>query len=170
MSFLNKFLQSIFGRNKEETPASKPRSRPTPSPAVPTAQPAADTTNLSTLDFMSIPAASRRLLRILLRKSEISDADLRVLVAELPEDKRPTDSEYQEAIADLTGRTWIVEYEMDGKPYYRVNLGSKVGSDESRTKPADLGKDYDGPSMPELWDAVDTTSGTDYRKRHTNDD
>jgi hypothetical protein len=121
---------------------------------------------LSTLDFMSMPSAARRILRLMLRKPEVSYPELCEMIDALPESKRISRAELDDALADLCERAWILQVEVDDVFVYQINLGAKTGSDVSRARPSPTTPKRDSLAMKDLWDAVDSTSDTDYRKRH----
>lgn len=125
---------------------------------------------LSTLDFMSMPSAARRILRLMLRKPEVSYPELCEMVDALPEGKRISRAELDDALADLCEKAWILQDEADDVFVYKINLGAKTGSDVSRAGPEPTTPKRDSLAMKDLWDAVDSTSDTDYRKRHGTQD
>lgn len=128
------------------------------------------TDGMSTLDLMGASGTERRIIRIMLRKPKISHSELMKQLNELPEEKRPSAEAVQEALTDLCDKGWLVKDEGDEATIYKVNLSDKVGSDQSRAKPRPKPKTESrpGPGMKDLWDSIDSTSDTDYRKRHSN--
>lgn len=78
-------------------------------------------------------------MRLILRKPDISEADLRVAVDNLPGPDKPDPAELDSILADMLDRRWLLRTD-DGRPRsYRINLRRKA----VRT----LSKD--------LWDALD---------------
>jgi predicted transcriptional regulator len=123
----------------------------------------------STFDLMSMPAPERRVIRIMLRKPVASYPDLCKIIDALPDHKRITRTELDKALAGLCEKGWLSREEVNDVYVYKVNLGTKTGSDVSRAGPSQKEKKERprrGPSMSDLWDSVDSTSDTDYRKKH----
>lgn len=128
--------------------------------------------SLNTMDFMSMPGPMRRLLRMMLKKPVATYKELCEMTDAMPEDRRITREELDKTLVDLIEKGWLVKDE--GKeaanPTYKIHLGAKEGSDQSRdvTRSTDdtRTRKREGPRMKDLWNAVDTTSDTDYRKRH----
>jgi hypothetical protein len=76
---------------------------------------------LSTFDLLGdIPASQRTLMRLFLRRIEMSAAELEQAVAELPEEKRMKGEELEEALAVLLNQGWLVHLEQNGQKVYSV--------------------------------------------------
>ncbi len=66
------------------------------------------------------PLNQRTLMRLFLRRVELSMAELEQAVAELPEEKRMTGDELKEALAALLHQGWIGRKERNGNVIYSV--------------------------------------------------
>ena len=80
---------------------------------------------LSTFDLLGdLPAAQRTLMRLFLRRVTMSEADLTLEVAELPEEKRLRGEEIREALVALVLQGWIKMEEKNGQAVYTVQQQS----------------------------------------------
>ena len=76
---------------------------------------------VSTFDLLGdMPSAQRTLMRLFLRHIEMSAADLDSKVAELPEEKRLTKAQIEDALAFLIGQGWVRKIERNGNELYTV--------------------------------------------------
>jgi Fe2+ or Zn2+ uptake regulation protein len=80
---------------------------------------------VSTFDLLGdMPSAQRILMRLFLRHIEMSAADLESKVAELPEEKRLTKAQIEDALAFLIKQGWVRKVERGGKELYTVQQQS----------------------------------------------
>ena len=80
---------------------------------------------LSTFDLLGdLPAAQRTLMRLFLRRVTMSEAELTLEVAELPEEKRLRGEEIREALVALVLQGWIKMEEKNGQAVYTVQQQS----------------------------------------------
>ncbi|NDJ53804.1 MAG: hypothetical protein GYB68_12055 [Chloroflexi bacterium] len=109
----------------------------------------------STLDMMALPAPMRRVTRIMMRKREVTREELDQAIQDmLPEEKRPTPEELEEALVNLVDINWLEKVETDEGITFRVRMGRKTGSDISRSGPQ---RDRQHSTMEALWDTVDSS-------------
>ncbi len=87
-----------------------------------------DSSGISPLDLANLPQAQRQLMRILLRELEMSLSALMGLVEELPEGKRPTQAEVEEALKSLALEGWVIKMGEDAQITYKANLRRKAPS------------------------------------------
>jgi hypothetical protein len=105
----------------------------------------------STLDMIHFPAPVRRIIRIMLRKAEISHEELHKTIQELPEEKRPSEKEVEESLDAMIKVGWLERIERDGSNHYRIDMGKKAGSEVTRASPSQKTKS----TMSKLWDTFD---------------
>ncbi|MGF1504919.1 MAG: hypothetical protein ACFB51_07285 [Anaerolineae bacterium] len=112
-------------------------------------------TGISTIDMMGMPGPMRRIIRIMLRKTELTYAEIKEACAQLPESKRPTVPEIDEALEALVEMEWLFRIEGDDEEsvVYSVKMSKKEGSDLSRS--GTRGKRHSSAVMKNLWEAVD---------------
>lgn len=76
---------------------------------------------LSSFDLLgNIPPAHKTVMKIFLRRIQVSAAELDAAVAELPEEKRITKEQLAEAVTALLDLKWIKEVEKNGQMVYTV--------------------------------------------------
>jgi hypothetical protein len=105
----------------------------------------------STLDMIHFPAPVRRIIRIVMRRMEVSLEDLNKAIQELPEEKRPSQEEVDESLAAMIKVGWLEQTEREGVSYYRIDMGKKAGSEVTRASPSQKTQS----TMSKLWDTVD---------------
>ena len=105
----------------------------------------------STLDMIHFPAPVRRIVRIMLRKAEISHEELHKTIQELPEEKRPSKEEVDESLDAMIKVGWLERTEREGSNHYRIDMGKKAGSEVTRASPSQKTKS----TMSKLWDTFD---------------
>ncbi len=80
---------------------------------------------LSTVDMMSLPTPVRRVIRILLRKNEMTYSDLRRTLDQLPAEQRIRQEEMDEALDALCKLGWIRQMESATNVTYCISLGRR---------------------------------------------
>ena len=105
----------------------------------------------STLDMIHFPDPVRRIVRIMLRKAEISHEELHKTIQELPEEKRPSQEEVDESLDAMIKVGWLEQTEREGGKHYRIDMGKKAGSEVTRASPSQKTKS----TMSKLWDTFD---------------
>lgn len=97
-------------------------------------------TGFNVVDYMGLPPAERRLVRLILRQVSMSESALRAEVACLPREQRLTSAELDAALDHLTRSDWLVP-ERDGQTViYRVNASQRNRQNQG------------------LWDGIDLES------------
>ncbi|MDH5506385.1 MAG: hypothetical protein OEZ02_04125 [Anaerolineae bacterium] len=87
-----------------------------------------DEGGLSPLDLKDLPSPLRKIMRIMLRKVEITSAELFVAVGEMPEDDRLNKDELLEVLKALIKQGWLITLGEGEGMRYKVNLRRKRGS------------------------------------------
>jgi len=108
----------------------------------------------STLDMLGMPDAARRIVRIMLRRPQMTYDEIRAAMEALPEDKRASHAELDEALELLCQLKWLVKEQAGKAVVYKVGIGSKPGSDVTRAGPK---REAGQTQIEQLWDAVDSS-------------
>ncbi len=100
-----------------------------------------------------LPTAQRRIMRMMMRRMEMSDAELRRALEALPEGERLGAAEFDEAIAWLTSQNWLAASGEAESLRYRVNYRRRGEHELTQVKPrrrsgAGLGKT--------IWEALES--------------
>jgi predicted GNAT superfamily acetyltransferase len=76
---------------------------------------------LSSFDLLgNVPPTHKTVMKIFLRRIILSPAELDTVVAELPEEKRMTKEQLNEAVQALLGLGWLKQVEKNGQMVYTV--------------------------------------------------
>ena len=76
---------------------------------------------LSSFDLLgNVPPTHKTVMKIFLRRIILSPEELVAAVAELPEEKRMTKEQLDEAIQALLGLGWLKQIEKNGQMVYTV--------------------------------------------------
>ncbi len=76
---------------------------------------------VSTFDLLGdLPSSQRTLMRLFLRRVQMSAAELDAAVANLPPEKHLTDDEFRATLKILLTQGWIRRFERDGQVIYVV--------------------------------------------------
>jgi hypothetical protein len=86
---------------------------------------------ISVLDLLELPPKQRRIMRVLLRRVEMTYSDLCEVLKAMPEVDRVDVGELEEALDALKELGWLTRTD-DQDAIYRVNLRRKAGSRLSR--------------------------------------
>jgi hypothetical protein len=86
---------------------------------------------LNLLDLAELPPTQRKIMRLVMRKVEISYADLCVAVEALPESDRLSQAELDQVLQTLGQENWLVRVEKDQLVTYKANLRRNPGSKET---------------------------------------
>jgi hypothetical protein len=103
----------------------------------------------SPIELASLPQVQRTIMRTLLRELEMTDPALRQAMAELPEDRRPSDADIDEAIKELTRDGWVIKMGEGQVITYKTNL--------RRRAPSTLAKS--------IWSALDSKIEDNVKQR-----
>jgi hypothetical protein len=116
-------------------------------------------TGLSTLDLMGSSPSVNRVVRIMLKKNQMSYAELLAAVTDLPPEKRLTAEVLQEALNTLIQMEWLEKNGEGSDAVYNVILKPKASSAEqlhstdSDLPPIDVATDHKvdpGLTAPEV--------------------
>lgn len=77
------------------------------------------------VDFMDLPAFERCVVRLLLRETELTYAELVEAVGTLPDDQQMDQAQLDAALEHLTGSQWLVGEGEGHKRRYRVSLSQR---------------------------------------------
>jgi hypothetical protein len=83
---------------------------------------------ISAIDIASLPPTLRKIMRLMLRENEMTDAAIREAVEAMPEADRVSQSDLSDALNALTAESWLIRLGQDETVTYRVNLRRKAGS------------------------------------------
>lgn len=83
---------------------------------------------ITPLDLAELPAALRRIMRLMLREVQLNYPALCEAIDAMPEKERLTRAELQEALSTLTDQFWLIRIGEGEKAIYKVNLRRKAGS------------------------------------------
>ena len=108
----------------------------------------------STLDMLGMPDAARRVVRIMLRRPQMTYDEIRTAMDALPEGKRASRAELDEALVLLCQLKWLIKEETVENVIYKVGIGTKPGSDVTRAGPK---REAGQTQIEQLWDAVDSS-------------
>jgi len=117
-------------------------------------------TGFSTLDMMFFPAPVRRILRMMMRKVEMSYDELRKQIDELPEEKRPLPEEIDESLDALVKIGWLAMTMTGNARVYRLEMGIKAGSAVTKASPEASTKS----TISHLWDTFDEAAENEEKK------
>jgi hypothetical protein len=81
---------------------------------------------MSTFDLLGdLPSGQRTLMRIFLRRVQMSLSELDAAVAELPVEKRLTSDELRATLVILLEQGWLRQEEQNGQTVYTVQQASR---------------------------------------------
>lgn len=86
---------------------------------------------LSVLDIADLPPTQRKIMRLILRKVEMTYKELCAAVEALPEVERLSRAELDQALQTLSQNRWLLRAEKDQVASYRVNLRRNVQETET---------------------------------------
>jgi hypothetical protein len=111
---------------------------------------------ISTMELAALPPKLRRIMSLLIRQGEMTQAALFEALEASPEEERLSQVELEAALETLCERSWLIEIEEEGQPKtYKINLRRKAGT--RITSPLtqgiwdllDLGDEQERPSSRE---------------------
>jgi hypothetical protein len=83
---------------------------------------------ITALDMVDLPPTLRKIMRLMLRKLQLSYPQLLETSAAFPENERLSNKDLDEALEALTVQGWLVRIGQGEKAIYKVNLRRKAGS------------------------------------------
>ena len=98
---------------------------------------------ITALDLVDLPPSLRDIMRLMLRRLEISYPDLCEAMDAMPEKKGMSRKELDSALNTLTKQFWLVRLGEGEKATYKVNLRRKAGSTLKSNIWASLGTKID---------------------------
>jgi len=83
---------------------------------------------ITPLDMVDLPPALRKIMKVMLRKVQMSYPELTEEMKNVPEKDRLSNKELEEAIATLVEQSWLMKLGEGERAIYKVNLRRKSGS------------------------------------------
>lgn len=83
---------------------------------------------ISAWELAQLPAAQRRVIRLILREVQMAYPELRRAIARLPREQRIETQELDQTLARLIEKAWLIRMGQGQLITYRVNLRQKAGS------------------------------------------
>lgn len=83
---------------------------------------------ITALDLADLPPALRKIMRLMLRKLQMSYPQLCEVMDALPENERLTRTDLDQALESLSKQAWLIRLGEGQKAIYKVNLRPKSGS------------------------------------------
>jgi hypothetical protein len=87
-----------------------------------------DSGGISPVDLAKLPPVQRQIMRLLLRELDMKESEVKDALAEGPEDKRPTEAEFDDALKELTREGWVIRMGEGENITCRANLKRKAPS------------------------------------------
>jgi hypothetical protein len=88
---------------------------------------------LNVLDIADLPPTQRKIMRLILRKVEMTYSEVCAAVEALPETDRMSRADLDQVLMALTQERWLVRIEKELLPSFRANLRRNV-SDAPKTE------------------------------------
>jgi len=83
---------------------------------------------ITPLDMVDLPPALRKIMRVMLRRVQMSYPDLLEAMKSVPEKERLSSDDLEKAIATLVEQSWLMKLGEGERAIYKVNLRRKSGS------------------------------------------
>lgn len=83
---------------------------------------------ITALDLADLPPSLRKIMRLMLRRLQLSYPELCAAMEEMPEAERLTRGDLDQALDSLHEQAWLVRLGQGDKAIYKVNLRPKSGS------------------------------------------
>jgi hypothetical protein len=83
---------------------------------------------ITPLDMVDLPPALRKIMRVMLRRVQMSYPDLVEAMKSVPEKERLSPDDLEKAIATLVEQSWLMKLGEGERAIYKVNLRRKSGS------------------------------------------
>lgn len=88
---------------------------------------------ISVLDLADLPHSLRKIMRLMLRHTRMSYAQLNEAIEQMPEDERLSQADLDAALNKLSDQAWLIQIGAGERAVYKVNLRHKAGSQLSET-------------------------------------
>lgn len=83
---------------------------------------------ITALDLADLPPTLRRIMRLMLRRLQLSYPQLCEIMDDMPENERLSRADLDHSLASLTQQAWLTRLGEGEKAIYKVNLRPKSGS------------------------------------------
>ena len=83
---------------------------------------------ISVLDLADLPPTLRKIMRLMLKRLQMSYPQLREAFEQMPEGERLTRAYLDEALKELSEQAWLIQIGEGERAIYKVNLRRKAGS------------------------------------------
>ena len=83
---------------------------------------------ITPLDMVDLPPALRKIMRLMLRRIQMSYPELTEAMQNMPEKERLSAEDLSEAIETLVEQSWLMKLGEGERAIYKVNLRRKSGS------------------------------------------
>lgn len=88
---------------------------------------------ISILDLAELSPTLRKIMQLMLRRVQMSSAQLHEANDLLPEGERLTNNALDEALKKLSDQAWLIQIGQGKRAIYKVNLRRRAGSHLSET-------------------------------------
>lgn len=88
---------------------------------------------ISVLDLADLPPALRKIMQLMLRRIQMSSAQLHEANDSLPEGERLTPASLNQSLKKLSDQAWLIQIGEGDRAIYKVNLRRRAGSHLSET-------------------------------------
>ena len=102
--------------------------------------------------LLDLPPDQRRVMRVLLRHTELTYADLSQALEALPEADRLTTEALDKVLVILTEQTWAIRSEIDQTVYYKANFHRRTESAAEKAAP----RRRVSPTARGIWDSLES--------------
>ena len=83
---------------------------------------------ISVLDLADLPPTLRKIMRLMLKRLQMSYPQLREAFEQMPEGERLARAYLDEALKELSEQAWLIQIGEGERAIYKVNLRRKAGS------------------------------------------
>jgi hypothetical protein len=106
---------------------------------------------ISALDLADLPAVQRKIMRLMLREVQATDAALRQMMDAQPEDERLSSADFDQGLAWLSEHHWLIREVVEQEARYKVNFRRKAG----RASPESGRRRGPGAAIKAIWEALE---------------
>lgn len=107
---------------------------------------------ISTLDLAELPAAQRKIMRVMLREVEATYARLCQMLDALPEGDRISRAELDQGLAWLSDQQWLIQERVEQERQYKVNFRHKA----RRALPDITVRRRSNTTIKNIWNALES--------------
>lgn len=87
-----------------------------------------DEGGISVLDLVDLPPTLRKIMRLMLKRLQMSYPQLHEAFKQMPEAERLTRTYLDDALKELSEQAWLIQIGTGERAIYKVNLRRKAGS------------------------------------------